>query len=60
MIYFPHSLIMPTMGLVVLANNIKGLVKQSMNKWKTKWYADGKLLGSEKPKNCLENRLGED
>ena len=51
---------MSTMGLVVIADNIKGLVNQSMNKWKTKWYADGKLLGSEKPKNCLENRLGED
>ena len=35
-----------TMGMVGLADNIIGLIKQSMNKWKTNLYADGKLLGS--------------
>ena len=34
------------MGIVDLADNIIGLIKQSMNKWKTNLYADGKLLGS--------------
>ena len=34
------------MGLVGLADNIIGLNKQSMNRWKTNLYADGKLLGS--------------
>ena len=29
----------------MLADNIKCLIKESMNKWKTKLYADGKLLG---------------
>ena len=32
--------------MVGLANNIIGLIKQSMNKWETNLYADGKLLGS--------------
>ena len=32
--------------MVVLADNIIGLIKQSMNKWKTNLYADEKLLGS--------------
>ena len=38
----PHSWIITTMGMVGLADNIIGLIKQSMNKWKTKLYADGK------------------
>ena len=42
----PHSWIIATMGMVGLADNIIGLIKQSMNKWKTNLYADGKLLGS--------------
>ena len=42
----PHSWIIDTMGMVGLAYNIIGLIKQSMNKWKTNLYADGKLLGS--------------
>ena len=42
----PHSWIITTMGMVGLADNIIGLIKQSMNKWKTNLYADGKLLGS--------------
>ena len=42
----PHSRIITTMGMVGLADNIIGLVKQSMNTWKTNLYADGKLLGS--------------
>ena len=42
----PHSWIIDTMGMVGLADNIIGLIKQSMNKWKTDLYADGKLLGS--------------
>ena len=42
----PHSWITTTMGMVGLADNIIGLIKQSMNKWKTNLYADGKLLGS--------------
>ena len=41
-----HSWIIATMGMVGLADNIIGLIKQSMNKWKTNLYADGKLLGS--------------
>ena len=32
--------------MVGLADNIIGLIKQSMNRWKTNLYADGKLLGS--------------
>ena len=32
--------------MVVLADNIIGLIKQSMNKWKSNLYADEKLLGS--------------
>lgn len=32
--------------MVELTDNIKGLIKQSMNKWKTKVYSDGKLLCS--------------
>ena len=42
----PHSWIIDTMGMVGLADNIIGLIKQSMNKWKTNLYADGKLIGS--------------
>ena len=42
----PHSWIITTMGVVGLADNIIGLIKQNMNRWKTKSYADGKLLGS--------------
>ena len=42
----PHSWIITAMGMVGLAYNIKGLIKQIMNKWKTNLYADGKLLGS--------------
>ena len=42
----PHSSIITTMGMVGLADNIIGLIKQRMNKWKTNLYADGKLLGS--------------
>ena len=34
------------MGMEGLADSIIGLIKQSMNKWKTNLYADGKLLGS--------------
>ena len=34
------------MEMLGLADNIIGLIKQSMNKWKTKLYADGKILGS--------------
>ena len=40
----PHSWIITTMGMVGLADNIIGLIKQSMNAWKTNLYADGKLL----------------
>ena len=42
----PHPWIIATMGMVGLADNITGLIKQSMNKWKTNLYPDGKLLGS--------------
>ena len=42
----PHSWIIAAMGMVGLVDNIIGLIKQSMNKWKTNLYADGKLLGS--------------
>ena len=42
----PHSWIIATMEMVGLADNIIGLIKQSMNKWKTNLYADGKVLGS--------------
>ena len=42
----PHSWIITTMGMVDLAANIIGLIKESVNKWKTNLYADGKLLGS--------------
>ena len=42
----PHSWIIATMGMVGLADNVIGLIKKSMNKWKTNLYADGKLLGS--------------
>ena len=40
-----HSWIIATMGMVGLADNMIGLIKQSMNKCKTNLYADGKLLG---------------
>ena len=42
----PHLWIITTMGMVRLADNIIGLIKQSVNRWKTNLYADGKLLGS--------------
>ena len=42
----PHSRIIATMGMVGLADNIIGLIKQSMNKWKANLCADGKLLRS--------------
>ena len=32
--------------MVGVAGNIISLIEQSMNKWKTNLYADGKLLGS--------------
>ena len=32
--------------MVGLDDNIIGLIKQSMNKWRTNLYADGRLLGS--------------
>ena len=38
-----HSRIIATMGMVDLAENIIGFIKQSINKWKTNLYADGKL-----------------
>ena len=41
-----HLRIISAMVMVGLADNIIGLIKQSMNKWKTNLYADGKLLGS--------------
>ena len=41
-----HSWIIATIGMAGLADNILGIIKQRMNKWKTKLYADGKLLGS--------------
>ena len=41
-----YSWIITAIGLVGLAGNIIGLSKQSMNRWKTNLYADGKLLGS--------------
>ena len=41
-----HSWIIATIGMAGLADNIVGLIKQSMNKWKTKLYADGELLRS--------------
>ena len=41
-----HSWIITTMGMVGLADNIIGLIKQSINKWKTCLYANGKLHGS--------------
>lgn len=43
---FPHSLIIATMGMVGLAGNILDRIEQSINKWKTNLYADGKILGS--------------
>ena len=42
----PHSWIITTMGKVGLADNAIGLIKQSMNRWKTNLHADGKLLES--------------
>ena len=41
----PHSWIIATMKMVGLADNIRGLIKQRMNKWKTKLYADENQLG---------------
>ena len=41
-----HSWTIAIMGIVGLPYNIIGLIKQSMNKWKTSLYADGKLLKS--------------
>ena len=43
----PHSSIITTMRMVGLADNIIGLIKQSVNKWKTNLYADKKLVVSE-------------
>ena len=40
------SWIITTMKIIGLADNIIGLIKQSMNRWKTNLYADEKLLGS--------------
>ena len=34
------------MEMVGLDGNITGFIKQSMNKWRTNLYADGRLLGS--------------
>ena len=42
----PHLWIITTTGMVRLADNIIGLIKQSVNRWKINLYADGKLLGS--------------
>ena len=42
----PHSWIIATMGMIGSADNIIGLIKQIMNKWKTNLNADGKLPGS--------------
>ena len=39
-------MIITTVGTVDLADNIIGLIKQSMSKRKTNSYADGKLLES--------------
>ena len=41
-----HSWKITKMEMVGLDDNIIGLIKQRMNKWKTNLYADGKLLGS--------------
>ena len=41
-----HSWTIAITGIVGLPYNIIGLIKQSMNKWKTSLYADGKLLKS--------------
>ena len=38
------SWIIATMRMVGLADNIIGLIKQSLKKWKTNLYADGELL----------------
>ena len=35
-----HSWIIAIMRMVGLAGNIMGLIKQSMNKWKTNLYVD--------------------
>ena len=42
--YITYDLI-STIRMVGLIENIKGLIKQSMNKLKTKVYAHGKMLG---------------
>ena len=42
----PHSRIIAATGLVGLADNIIGLIEQSMNKWKSNIYAVEKLLVS--------------
>ena len=41
-----HSWIIATIGMIGLPDNIIGLIKQSMDKWKSNLYADGKLLES--------------
>ena len=41
----PHSWIITAMRMVGLADNIIGLIKQSMNRWKTNLYANGKPQG---------------
>ena len=40
-----HSWFISRMGMVGLVNDI-GLIKQIMNKWKAKFYANWKVLGS--------------
>ena len=42
----PHSRIKATMGMIGLPDNIIGLIRENINKWKTNLHADGKLLGS--------------
>ena len=42
----PHSWIIVAIGMVGLADNIMGLIKESINKWNTNLHADGKLFGS--------------
>ena len=44
---FIHSWIMSTMGMVGLADKNIGLVRQSINNSKTKFYADGNRLSAD-------------
>ena len=55
----PHSWIITTMRMVGLADNIIGLIKQSMSKWKTNVYADGKLLGSVPIRRGISSNINE-